>query len=137
MANLLLITNFVNMLAELTPQGKTISKEAMKMYHLILHDVTDESLKAAVMDELSQDKPAWMPSPGQLRELCRKWQAKANTTVRCNDFVAIYDVSLEEKEETRRLFAHLETCEICRTPKKVPALSAIPLDIGKVTKRLK
>ncbi len=136
MADLETVIKFVNMLNTVAPGDKEISDELMTIYHYDLQDVDDDILQNAAEFHITKPDTAWLPSPGELRQLCREAQVRANRTLLCKEYIAIYDLFLDAKPERKKQLAHLKSCTICQTPKHVPDLPRIPQQIGDVAKQL-
>jgi len=136
MASIPNITKLVEMLNKVAPGNNDIDDDLMMIYHGTLHDVPDEVLKDAAMLHISKEETAWLPSPGELRGLCKR-VTKMTPPTYCGDALEMRD-QLTGKGYWAKLVEydkHISECEICTEPQQ-NILPRIPAEITDVAKRL-
>ena len=138
MANTKNITKLVEMINKVAPGNKDMDDDLMLLYHGMLHDVPDEILSDAAMLHISKPDTAWLPSPGELRHLCKQVTRMTPSTY-CDASLELRN-SLENSEgyywkKLVEYDKHVSECSICTEPKN-DQLPRIPQSISEIAKQI-
>lgn len=136
MAKIANIIKLVEMIAKVAPGDKDIDDDLMMIYHGMLQDVPDDVLKDAAMLHLSKPDTAWLPSPGELRALCKQ-ASRLTPAVHCDEAMTLRGELTGEGYWGKLLKydQHVAECEVCTEPQQ-NILPRIPQSINGIAKRL-